>query len=271
MNIGFIDLHLDEWHANNYPAWIEALGTDAKVAYAWGESDSPTGKTNAEWCEAFGVTLCATVEEVCEKSDALLILAPSNPEVHLRYAEAVLPFGKPTYIDKTFAPDRETARKIFALAEKSHTPVFSTSALRYATEAEGDCAEVLVTGGGRSAEEYIVHQAELLEVMMRAEAHSITAHKAANGTLFSVTYKDGRSAAMLYGEKLPFALHKTDAEGKTAYLPVKSPYFQTLMAEIVRFFQCGLPPVSAASTLRVMALRDGVLKAMAYPNTEVVL
>ena len=43
--IGFIDYYLDEWHANNYPAWIEEYnrkhGTDFKVAFAFAEKEVP--------------------------------------------------------------------------------------------------------------------------------------------------------------------------------------------------------------------------------------
>ena len=99
-------------------AWIkqanEELGEDFEVKYVWAEKEvSPgDGRTTAEWCKAFGVEQCKTIEEICEKSDYLFILAPSDPETHLRYAETVLKYGKNTYIDKTFAPDYETACKI---------------------------------------------------------------------------------------------------------------------------------------------------------------
>ena len=271
MNIGFIDLHLDEWHANNYPAWIREIPGEHKIAYAWGESDAPTGRSNREWCGEFGVTLCDTLEEVCEKSDAIFILAPSNPEVHLAFAQRVLPYGKPTYMDKTFAPDLPTAREIFRLAKEYGTPLFSTSALRYGEELVKGCTHAMTTGGGRSAEEYIVHQAEMLEVMMGNGAKSVTAHRAANGILFSVAYKDGRQGAMLYGEKMPFALHAEDNTGKAVYKAVKSPYFQTLMAEILRFFETKHPPVSEDSTLEVMALRQAALTAMETLGKEIEL
>ena len=125
--IGFVDFYLSEWHANNYPAWIkqanEKLGLDYKVAYAWAEQDlSPVyGKTTEEWCSEYGVEQCDTLKGLCEKSDVILVLAPSNPEKHLGYAEEVLKYGKNTYIDKTFAPDFKTAGKIFAIAiNESH-------------------------------------------------------------------------------------------------------------------------------------------------------
>ena len=117
--IGFFDYYLSEWHANNYPAWIREINPEFTVAYAWAELDvSPVdGVTTDEWCAKFGARRCGTIEEVCEKADFLIVLSPDNPERHLDYAKRVFPCGKPCYMDKTFAPDAETAKKIFALAK----------------------------------------------------------------------------------------------------------------------------------------------------------
>ena len=109
--IGFVDYYISEWHANNYPAWIkeaaEKLGVDYAVSYAWAEEYvSPVDKRNTdEWCRDFGVERCESIAELCEKSDFIIVLAPSNPEKHLAYASEVLKYGKRTYVDKTFAPD----------------------------------------------------------------------------------------------------------------------------------------------------------------------
>ena len=138
--IGFIDFYISEWHADNYPAWFkeinEKLGYDYEVSYAWAEEYvSPVdGKNTDEWCKEKGITRCQTIEEICEKSDYLLILAPSNPEKHLEYAKLVFPYGKPVYIDKPFSDTVENAKAIFALAEKHNVRFFSSSALRYAEE-----------------------------------------------------------------------------------------------------------------------------------------
>ena len=154
--IGFVDYYLSEWHANNYPVWIreicEKTGKKFCVKYAWAEKEvSPVdGKTTEEWCKTFGAEKCASIEELCEKSDYILVLAPSNPETHLRLAEKVLPFGKRTYIDKTFAPDFAASEKIFDIAKRYNTPFFSTSALRYATELNSliGSDKIIVAGGG---------------------------------------------------------------------------------------------------------------------------
>ena len=109
--IGFIDCYLSNWHANNYPAWIrescEERGLEYELAYAWAEVEvSPRdNKTTDQWCAENNVVRCNSIEEICEKSDVLFILAPTNPEKHLEYAKIALKYGKRTYIDKTFAPN----------------------------------------------------------------------------------------------------------------------------------------------------------------------
>ena len=122
MKIGFIDFYIDEWHANNYPGMIDeynkAHGTDHKVAYAWAETEPAGHLSTAEWCEKFGAKKCETIEELCEKADHVIVLAPSDPDKHLGYAEKIFATGTSPYIDKTFAPDCTTAKRIFDLADK---------------------------------------------------------------------------------------------------------------------------------------------------------
>ena len=67
--IGFIDYYLDEWHANNYPAWIkEASNGEYEVAYAYGEIDSPLGgRTTAAWCADMGVEQVESIDTLIEK------------------------------------------------------------------------------------------------------------------------------------------------------------------------------------------------------------
>ena len=123
--IGFVDYFIDEWHANNYPAWIEEasakLGVDYKLSFAWAKIDEPRGVlTTDAWCEKFSAIHSASVKELCENSDCIVILAPSNPEEHLDLVKQTFPHarGKRVYIDKTFAPDLKTALEIFRLAEE---------------------------------------------------------------------------------------------------------------------------------------------------------
>ncbi len=267
--IGFVDYYISEWHANNYPAWIEKacgeMGLDYTVAYAWAELDvSPVdGRTTEAWCEAFGVEKCETLAELCEKSDVIVVLAPSDPEKHLGYAETVLSYGKPTYIDKTFAPDLKTAEKIFALAEKYGTPFFSTSALRYAAEIQGQTGitYLTVTGGGSNLPEYFIHMGEITVKAMGPGVKSVTAVPHGSQWILTADYGDGRRAVMIYGTKQPFTVY-FEGEGGQSYARVTSSFFDGLIADMLRFFETKTPSFDPAETLEVARLRDMVLAAV---------
>src|SRR5690625_2397159 len=117
--IGFIDYYLDEWHANHYPEWIRknAEENDRKieVAYAWADKDLEGGLTTKEWCEKYQVQQMESLEELVEKSDYLIVFSPDHPEHHERLGELALQSGKPVYMDKTFSPDLEAGKRMFAL------------------------------------------------------------------------------------------------------------------------------------------------------------
>lgn len=270
--IGFIDYYLDEWHADNYPAWIksanEALSGDFCLCYAWGEIPSPQGVTSEQWCRKNGVTLCGSIEEVCEKSDCLFVLAPSDPEKHLGYAEKVLAYKKPTYIDKTFAPDLKTAEKIFALGEKYSTPFFSTSALRYATELDGiiGSESAIVTGGGRSIEEYSIHQIEMLVKTLDAKPESVKVERQGEKQyVVSVKFEGGKKGSFVYSDALPFAIC-AEKDGGSRYLPINSDYFGLLIKDILKFFTTKKAPFDTAQTLYVMAVREKTVEGVNKPD-----
>lgn len=275
--IGFVDYFISEWHADNYPAWIERIcaemGVDYKVAYAWAELDiSPvSGVSTDEWCEKFGAERCATIDELCEKSDVIVILSPSNPETHLRYAEEVLKHGKRTYIDKTFAPDAATAKEIFAIGEKYGAPFFSTSALRYATELDSVDApdSILVTGGGSNLPEYFIHLGEMVVKKMGA-IKSVKATRNGSQWIISAKTADGKDATMIYGCAMPYNVYMTK-DGRETWKSIKSPFFDGLIADMLCFFETGKTSFDPAETLAVSRLRDAVLKATETPDAEIVL
>lgn len=274
LKVGFIDYFLDEWHANNYPKWFksasETLGEEVVVTYAWAELDTPPhgGKTTDEWCAEKGVTKCATLEEVCEKSDAIVVLSPDNPERHLDYAKAVLPYGKRTYIDKTFAPDYATALRIFGIAREHNTPFFSTSALRYAEELKAvDAPDYMITSGGGLLERYIVHQAEMIVSKLGLGVSRVMARKQGVETIFSIDYENGKRATMLHAPAFGFTASMAKETGEfTPITPVASPFFAALGLDIARFFLDGKTSFDPDETLEVMKLIELCLRAEAKPD-----
>ena len=266
--IGFVDYFISEWHANNYPAWIERIcgemGLDYKVSYAWAEMDvSPVdGVSTDEWCEKFGVKRCLSIAELAERSDYILILAPSNPEKHLEYAKVALKFGKRTYIDKTFTESPDAADEIYALSEKYGAPIFSSSALRYATELDelGSVTELCTTGGGRDINEYIIHQVEMIVKKLGVGFLDVKATAQGENTVFDIFYPDNRRARMIFGEKLGFtAAGNTDGSSP---IQIKSPFFEGLISDILRFYSSGEVSFDKKETLEAMRLREAAIAAM---------
>ena len=272
--IGFIDYYISEWHANTYPALIkkmsEKLGYDVKLKYAYAELDvSPVdGVTTDEWCEKYGVTRAYSIDELCEKSDFIIILAPSNPEKHLGYAREALPFGKLTYIDKTFAPDYKTALEIFDIAASYGTKIFSSSALRYAEELDliAPCDRIEITGGGSNFEEYIIHQVEMLTKKMGIGALSCSAKDYGDEVIGSVKYKSGAAATLRWKSGLPFTV---SADGKS--FTMESPFFDDLLGDILRFFAEGTLSFDPAETLEVMKIREALVTSYKTGGKEITL
>ena len=265
--IGFIDYFLNEWHANEYPAMIRAYneknGTDYQVKYAWEETSTLGGMTTEEWCEKYGAQPCASIEEVCEKSDFVIVLAPSNPEKHLAYAKAVFACGKNPYIDKTFAPDYATAKAIFDLANEYGVQFFSSSALRYASELNaymGTANTVFTTGGGSNFDEYIIHQIEMAVKCLGVGAEQVRYTKNADQEWVEVAYANGKVAKMMFAPCMPFAVTVADENGSN-YLPIESAFFDGLIADILHFFATGEKSFDGAQTLEVIKIREGAIQA----------
>ena len=271
LKIGFIDYFLDEWHATKYPGWIDAeTQGEMKVTHAYGMIDSPRGgMTTDQWCEKYGVQKCDTIDEVIAACDALVVLSPDNTEMHLALCEKPLQSKKPVYVDKTFAPDEETAKKIFAFAEESGTPCYSTSALRYASEyTDLDKSKVkgMATWGPASMEIYSIHQLEPITMVMQARAKKVLYLPGEGWGTLNIEFEDGRAATMTHFEEgAPFMAHVCAEDGNKA-LNIQSDFWSVFIKVLAQFFRDGKEPVSHQETLNVMAVREAGIKAVACPG-----
>lgn len=271
--IGFVDYYMSEWHANNYPAWIkranEEMGLDYELTHCWAEIDtSPLdGVTTDAWCEKYGVTKCETLDELCNTCDFIVVLSPKNPEKHLGYAEAVLKHGKRTYIDKTFAPDLETAKKIFEIGERYGTDFFSSSALRYATELQEipGTEQLMVLGSGSNFEEYFIHLAEMVVATLGGGFTKVKSEPCGSQWIVSAKYPDQRDAVMVYGQGIPYSAYMTAKDAK-GYRAVKSEFFVGLIKDILNFFETGKISFDPKDTLEVMKLVELAIKATKTPG-----
>ncbi len=268
--IGFIDYYIDEWHANNYPRLINEIckdtGMDFCVKYVWTEEDLPPhgGKSTDEWCIDHGCEKCETIEELCEKSDYILMLSPSNPEKHAKYAKKVLRYKKNTYIDKTFASDFSEAKEIFNIAEKYGTRIFSSSALRYADELDGfsEVKNIVTTGGGGNLPEYIIHQIEMAQKVLAEKPLAVKVEKQGIQYICSAVFGNEKKACMIYSPSMPFTACGETTAGHDIFRTINSDCFKNLMADILRFYETGEPSFDTSQTLDVMKLRTGIINGL---------
>lgn len=267
MKIGFIDYYLDEWHANNYPQWIrEKSNGKCEVTYAYAVIDGPDGKkTTEEWCKEFGIIRCESIEEIVEKSDAIVVLSPDNCEMHEQLCQLPLRSKKPVYVDKTFAPDYATAKRIFKIAEESGTPCYSTSALRYADEYK-DIDSKRVNGvslwGPNDFETYSIHQLEPLVMLMNEPAKRVMMVKGKDWHTLTVEFESGRYGTVTQLVKgCPF-VSNIAYEDENITVKIESDFFGNFIEKLVEFFLDGAVKVPHEHTLTVMALREAGAKAM---------
>ena len=277
--IGFIDLHIDEWHANNYPGWIRerALAKDFELVYAWEESPNPEGRPLVEWCRDFNMTPAASAAEVVEKSDAIIVLAPSNPEVHSRLADLALKSGKPLFVDKPFAPNRKEAEGMFALAREYKTPLMSSSALRYGNGLRAALKDTFsakkpdfaaTTGGGGNFPEYAIHQLEMIVAALGVGARRIKHNLDGKKLHMLIEYQDGRYAATTYHSWLSYtaALANNDTG---AMVTDMDQMFENLLDDVLQFFNTGISPIPAEETIEIAAILGAAVRGMSCPGSWV--
>ena len=167
-------------------------------------------------------------------------------------------------MDKTFAPNHEIARQIFALADQHGTPVQTTSALRYTNvqdEARKGPAQVehmIAWGGGGSFDEYAIHPLELLISVMGHEATALMRRGTPERAQLLVEFTGGRTGVVnvFPNTNTPFAASFT-TEKATRYLEVDaSKIFVNNQAAILDFFAAGKPNIDRRESLLLMRLLD---------------
>lgn len=275
--IGFIDNFLSEWHANNYPEMIrnhplaKREGLDVCYAYAKTEVSPYDGVSTDEWCKKYKVERVNSIKELVDRSDCIVVLSPDHPALHEELSDYALRSGKPVYIDKTFAPDMEAAKRMFALAEKYKTPMYSTSALRFADELKEfreaeKGADSCVAIGPYLYEIYAIHILEILTAVMKGGAQRVMSVMQGKHRALVVEYEGGRRGMFLQMEtgSVPFFV-SVERGDKTFYSQIADEYFPRFIDKLVQFFVDGIPCVQPCETIDLMGLLEAGKKALEKP------
>lgn len=282
IKIGFADYYLDNWHANYYPGFLrEAIakyGYDAAVTSAYALKDREDGMTSKQWCRKNHIHLADSMEEMIRSVDAIMVIAADNSLWHEEVARLPLASGKPVYVDKTFAPDAQTGREMFAWAGKHHTPVMSTSAQRYCTSImdylarEKGNTRFMSTVGPHDLSNYAVHQLEPIVAVMGTGAKRVKVFPAGDAvTEMIIDYGDGRMASFVQTPNPWAEFNFMVSDGEKGERLDSSDYYINTMKAILDFFETGISPVPREETMEILKLIDAARKGRQKPDTWLAL
>ncbi len=251
-------------------------GARVVAAYKGGSPDiqssaSRVDRFTSELQTKWQVELVGTIEELCQKVDAVL-LESVDGRPHLAQVRPVLAAGKRVFIDKPLAASYRDAAEIVRLSKETGTPFFSTSSLRYVQDVQelkrtDRLGKMLgaVTFSPAPTEShhpdlfwYGIHGVEMLFTLMGAGCETVSRVHTEGSDVVVGRWKDGRTGTFR-GIREGKADYGAIAFGGQAVIaspiPMKVDY-RALVVEIVRFFRSGVSPISSEEMLEVMAFME---------------
>ncbi len=279
-------------------------GARIVAAYKGGSPDVKESATRierftAEMRDKWKVELVDSIEELCKKVDAVLLMSVDGRQ-HLKQVRPVLAAKKPVFIDKPFAGSLRDARGIVRLAREANVPFFSSSPRRFsadilALKQNTGIGEIrgAFTYGPSPIETYIpdlfwygIHSVESLYTLMGPGCESITRVHTDGADVIVGRWKDGRVGtvrgnrdsdrsygAVVFGSKAVASapLPKADAPKKSDTEAAQVSAYRGVVSAVVKFFQTGVPPVSPDETLEIMAFMEAADMSKARQGVPVAL
>ncbi len=249
-------------------------GARIVAAFKGGSADVESSRTRvdkfaAEIKEKWGVELVNSIEELCQKVDAVLIESVDG-RPHLEQIRPVLKAKKPVFLDKPFAGSLQDAKEIVRLAKAAGVPFFSSSSLRFVPDIQelkrnpnlGDLIGAIAYSPSPTEPHhpdlfwYGIHGVETLYTLMGPGCESVARTNSAGTDVVTGRWKDGRIGTFR-GIRDGKQSYGAVAFGSKAVL-IKEPKtsYRELVVEIVKFFQTGVPPITPEETLEIMAFME---------------
>jgi predicted dehydrogenase len=246
-------------------------GGSRDLEESFGRVDQYAGEVKTK----YGVEIVADIPTLLSKVDVVL-LESVDGRVHLEQARPVIAAHKPLFIDKPLAATLEDAREIARLAKAAGVPWFSSSSLRFG--AIGAAMKQLpgltgaTTWGPGPFEPhhplelawYAIHPVELLYTIMGTGCESVTRTAGKDVDVIVGRWKDGRigtvEAVRPYSDYGAVAFRGRESVESHPAAAAAADY-RALVAEIVKFFQTGQPPVSNEETLEIFAFMDAAQRS----------
>lgn len=267
---------LDTSHATAFTKSLNGENPDPRfkgykvvAAVAQGSKDIPSSIERVpkyiEEVKKYGVEIVKDINALLKKVDVVL-LESNDGRVHLEQAIPVIKAKKTLFIDKPIAASYKDAKQIFDLAKQNNVPVFSTSSLRFMDKVKevkgGSVGKVLGadTFSPAALEPnhpdffwYGIHGIEILFALMGTGCESVTRVHTEGTDVVVGKWKDGRIGTFrgLRVGKHDYGGTVFGEKGNTTLGQFKG--YDSLLLEIIAFFETGNPPVSAEETLEICA------------------
>ena len=248
------------------------------------ESISRVDRFAEEVKAQYGVEIVPDIPTLLSKVDVVL-LESLDGRVHLEQARPVIAAHKPLFIDKPLAASLDDAREIARLAKAAGVPWFSSSSLRFGAIGSAmklDGVSGAMTWGPGPFEEhhtlelawYAIHPVELLYTIMGTGCESVTRMAGKDADVIVGRWKDGRTgtvnAVRPYSDYGAVAFRGRESVESHPKAGAATDY-RPLVAEIVKFFQTGKPPVSNEETLEIFAFMDAAQRSKEQGGRPVAL
>jgi predicted dehydrogenase len=272
---------------NDPAAGPEFGGYRVTAAYPKGSStikssaDRIPGYT--EEVKKLGVEITGSIDELLSKTDVIL-LETNDGRLHLEQALQVMKSGKRMFIDKPIAASLADTIEIFKAAEYFKVPLFSSSSLRYGAGTDeivkGAIGKVLGadTYSPATIEKthpdlfwYGVHGVESLFTLMGTGCKSVTGTFTDDYDQVTGVWSDNRIGTFRGIRKGKSDYGGTVFGEKGITTLGKYSGYNPLLVEIIRFFQTGVPPVSAEETIEIFAFMSAAAESKKLNGMPVLL
>jgi predicted dehydrogenase len=265
------------------------MGVRVVAAYPQGSKDIESSTKRVpeltQQVKDQGVEIVSSISDLLDKVD-VVFLESNDGRPHLEQVLPCLEAGKPTFIDKPIAGTLADAIRIFEAAAKTHTPIFSSSSLRFGknTQAvrQGSIGKV-ITADTRSPASlepthpdlfwYGIHGVESLFTTMGTGCLSVKRGTTDDGKIQVTGTWDGNRTGIFRESsdtRKGYAGTATNAEGKSAEVGGFDGY-QPLLNQIIHFFRTGIAPVTPEETLEIYAFMEAADESKRRDGAEVSL
>ena len=272
---------------NNPEAGPDFGGYRVVAAYPKGSNDIESSTKRipgyTEEVKKQNVKIVDSIKKLLAEVDVVL-LETNDGRLHLEQVLPVLKAGKRVFIDKPIAASLKDTVAIFEAAKQYKVPVFSSSSLRYLASAQevvqGKVGKVLGadTYSPATLEKthpdlfwYGIHGVETLFTVMGTGCKSVVRHSTESTEIVVGTWQDNRIGTFrgtrtgthdyggtVFGEK-----------GNVALGPYSG--YDSLLVQIIKFFDSGQPPVSPEETIEIYAFMEAADESKRQSNQPITL